>query len=79
MTIDRHDPDAAPELSDEFWGEQTEWTPQRRPSAERTGIGATIGRWWDRLLGGGVDSERVHGRSTQSVIDGRHADSDDDE
>ncbi len=62
MTTDRHDPDATPELSDEFWGEQTEWTPQRRPSAERRGLGAAIGQWWDGLLGGGVSAERAHGR-----------------
>ncbi len=62
MTTDPHDTDPAPELSDEFWGEQTEWTERRRP-AERIGIGATIGRWWDHLLGGDADSERAHGRS----------------
>ncbi|HUS43171.1 MAG TPA: hypothetical protein VMY16_10935 [Ilumatobacteraceae bacterium] len=64
MTTDRHDPDAIPELSDEFWGEQTEWTPQSTPSAVRDGLGATIGRWWDRLLGGDADAERSHGAAT---------------
>ena len=76
MTTDRHDPDPAPELSDEFWGEQTEWTQRRRP-AERSSIGATIGRWWDHLLGGDADSERAHGRSaTPSSTDVRRHDSD---
>ena len=76
MTTDRHDPDAAPELTDEFWGEQTEWTPHRRPPAERSGIGATIGRWWDQLLGGGADRERSHGRAAiPSSIDGQLDDS----
>ena len=76
MTIDRHDTEPAPELSDEFWGEQTEWTQRRRP-AERSSIGATIGRWWDHLLGGDADSERAHGRSaTPSSTDIRRHDSD---
>ena len=61
MTSDRHDPDATPELSDEFWGEQTEWTQRAEPSSERPGLGAAIGRWWGGL-GGGVDGGgRVHG------------------
>jgi hypothetical protein len=61
MTTDRHDPDAMPELSDEFWGDHAEWTPQRTPTGGRRGLGATIGRWWDHLLGSGVDTERAHG------------------
>jgi hypothetical protein len=65
MTIDRHDPDAAPALQDEFWGEQDDWTSsERRPSGPRTGLGATIGRWWDGLLGAGSGGDRVHGRAT---------------
>ena len=70
MTTDRHDPDATRTHQDEFWGEQSEWTQQRRPSARRRGIGSTIGRWWDGLLGGstgaehaGGDGHRAHGRS----------------
>ena len=70
MTTDRHSPDATQTHQDEFWGEQTEWTPQRRPSPERRGLGSTIGRWWDGLLGGsagaehaGDDGHRAHGRS----------------
>ena len=65
MTIDRHDPDAAPALQDEFWGEQTDWTSsERRPSPSRAGVGATIGRWWGGLLGAGSEVDRVHGRAT---------------
>jgi LysM repeat protein len=68
MTIDRHDPAAPPALQDEFWGDQTDWTgSERRPSRPRAGVGATIGRWWDGLLGAGSDGERVHGRATGSV------------
>jgi len=70
MTTDRHDPDATPTHQDEFWGEQSEWTPQRRPSAARHSLGSTIGRWWDGLLGGSTGAEhdggnghRAHGRS----------------
>ena len=73
MTTDRHDPDATATHQDEFWGGQTEWAPQRRPSAERRGLGSTIGRWWDGLLGGGTgaehaggDGHRAHGRSSTS-------------
>jgi hypothetical protein len=62
MTIDRHDADAAPALQDEFWGEQTDWTSsERRPAAPRARVGATIGRWWGGLLGGGAGGDRVHG------------------
>jgi len=71
MTTDRHDPDATPTHQDEFWGGQTEWSPQRRPSTERRGLGSSIGRWWDGLLGGstgaehaGSDGHRAHGRSS---------------
>ena len=71
MTSDRHDPDPAPELRDEFWGEQTEWTAQPRPSSEREGVGAIIGRWWDGLLGGGAGgtagARRVHGQPSAGV------------
>jgi len=73
MTTYRHDPDATATHQDEFWGGQTEWAPQRRPSAERRGLGSTIGRWWDGLLGGGTgaehaggDGHRAHGRSSTS-------------
>jgi hypothetical protein len=63
MTIDRHDPDAAPAFQDEFWGEQADWTSSdRRPSVPRAGVGATIGRWWGELLGAGSGVDRVHGR-----------------
>ncbi len=61
MMTDRRDPSAASELGDEFWGEQTEWTPQPQPSAGRPGLGATIGRWWNGLLGGDSNAERSHG------------------
>lgn len=61
MSTDRRDPEATPELQDEFWGEQAEWTPQRRPAAERQGVGASIGRWWSGLLGGDSRGERAHG------------------
>ena len=65
MTIDRHDPDAAPALQDEFWGEQTDWTSsERRPAAPRARVGATIGRWWGGLLGAGSGVDRVHGEPT---------------
>ena len=75
MTIDRHDPDAAPALQDEFWGEQTDWTTSdRRPSGPRAGVGATIGRWWGGLLGAGSGAssgvDRVHGRATGDVASG---------
>ncbi len=64
MMRDHHDPDATPELQDEFWGEQTEWTPQATPPSERHGVGSTIGRWWDGLLGGRTeDARRVHGEA----------------
>ena len=85
MTIDRHDPDATPELQDEFWGEQSEWTAPRRPAVERAGFGATVGRWWNGVLGGrtGADREhdRAHGRAVPShdLDDGpaeRHRDDD---
>ena len=63
MTPDRFsDPDSRSELDGEFWGEQSEWTPQPRPSADRAGAGATIGRWWNGLLGGSEPAERSHGR-----------------
>lgn len=62
MTTDRHDPEPKPELQDEFWGEHTEWTAPRRPPVEHAGFGATIGRWWNGLLGGSVSAEREHGR-----------------
>ncbi len=75
MTTDRRDPDDTPELDDEFWGEQTEWVPHPARTSERAGLGATVARWWDGLLGGGVASERAHGRVTTSPIDpDRHAD-----
>ena len=77
MTIDRHDPDTAPALQDEFWGEQTDWTSsERRPAGSRSGVGATIGRWWGGLLGAGSGVERVHGRTTGDVPsdDGREID-----
>ncbi len=61
MSTDRRDPNATPPLQDEFWGEQSEWTPQRRPAVERQGVGATIGRWWNGLLGGASVAERTHG------------------
>ncbi len=61
MTTDRHDPSAASELDDEFWGQQTEWTPQPHPSTERAGLGVAIGRWWNGLLGGDAGAERSHG------------------
>ena len=66
MTTDRHDPDAAPALQDEFWGEKNDWTfSDRRPSGPRAGVGATIGRWWGGLLGAGSGVDRVHGRATR--------------
>ncbi len=66
MTTDRHDPDAAPALQDEFWGEQSDWTSsERRPSGPRAGVGATIGRWWGGLLGAGSAVDRMHGRATR--------------
>ena len=61
MTSDHHDPDAAPELQDEFWGEATEWTPRPLPATEHQGLGATVGRWWSDLLGGRESAGRVHG------------------
>ena len=70
MTLHARNPDATPVHQDEFWGEQSEWTPQRRPSAGRSGLGSTIGRWWDGLLGGAGaertrgDGHRAHGRSS---------------
>ena len=71
MTTARHDPDGTSTHQDEFWGEQSEWNPQRRPSPERRRLGSTIGRWWDGFLGGsagaehaGGDRHRVHGRSS---------------
>jgi len=74
MTTDRHDPSATPTHQEEFWGEKTEWAPQRRPSAERRGLGSTIGRWWDGLLGGSTGAEhtggagqRAHGRSSTPI------------
>lgn len=75
MTIDRHDPDAAPALQDEFWGQQTDWTSSdRRPSGPRAGVAATIGRWWGGLLGAGSGAssagDRVHGRATGDVASG---------
>jgi hypothetical protein len=74
MTIDRTDPDAAPALQDEFWGEQADWTSSdRRPSEPRAGAGATIGRWWGGLLGAGSGVDRVHGRATGAAPSGdRH-------
>ena len=69
MTTERHDPDATPDLSDEFWGEQTEWVPERARTTGRAGLGATVARWWDGLLGGGVASERAHGRVTAFPIE----------
>lgn len=82
MTNDRHDPDAAPALQDEFWGEQTDWTSSdRRPSRPRVGVGATIGRWWGGLLGAGSGVDRVHGRATDDVASGggrEHDEFDDD-
>lgn len=63
MSYDRFDdPDSRSALDGEFWGEQSEWTPQRPPSTERSGLGSTIGRWWNGLLGGSEPSERAHGR-----------------
>ena len=61
MTSDRHDPEATPETHDEFWGEQTEWTPRPLPTRERDGLGAAIGRWWAGLAGGTDHAGRVHG------------------
>jgi LysM repeat protein len=61
MTTDRHDlTNRTTGLSDEFWGEQTEWIP-REPSAQRGGPRAAIRRWWDALLGGGAVAVRSHG------------------
>jgi hypothetical protein len=85
MTIDRHDPDAAPAPQDEFWGEQADWTSSdRRPSGPRAGVGATIGRWWGGLLGAGSGAtsgvDRVHGRAIGDVASGggrEHAEIDD--
>ena len=61
MTSDRHDPEATPKAHDEFWGEQTEWTPRPLPAREREGFGAAIGRWWSGLAGGADHAGRVHG------------------
>jgi LysM repeat protein len=64
MSYDRFDdPDSPNPLDGEFWGAQSEWTPQRPPSTERSGLGATIGRWWNGLLGGSEPSGRAHGGS----------------
>jgi LysM repeat protein len=68
MMFDRPDPDATASNPDEFWGEQTEWGSQLRPSGERRARAGTMGRWWGGLLGGrsgagpaGGDGQRSHG------------------
>jgi hypothetical protein len=66
MTTRRPDPADTPGPHDEFWGEQTEWTPRRPPAAQRAGLGASVGRWWDALLGGGSDAARTHGPATST-------------
>jgi LysM repeat protein len=66
MTTDRHDPERTSGLSDEFWGEQTEWVP-REPSPQRSGPQRAITRWWDALLGGGAVTTRSHGPARGSV------------
>ncbi len=63
MTTDRHDPDAAPGLQDEFWGEHTEWTPHPQPDVERRSLGSMVGRWFDAILGGGAVAGRAHGKA----------------
>ncbi len=66
MTSDRHDPDATAEPGDEFWGHQAEWNPRDLPSTGRHGLGATIARWWDGLLGGTEGGVRAHGRTRET-------------
>lgn len=61
MSTDRRDSEATPALQDEFWGEYAEWAPQRRPTVERHGTKAAVGRWWSGLLGGEATAERTHG------------------
>ena len=61
MTNDRHDPEATHGTHDEFWGEQTEWTPRPLPERKRDGVGAAIGRWWAGLTAGAEHGGRVHG------------------
>jgi LysM repeat protein len=75
MTTDRDDPDATSATPDEFWGEQTEWTPQPPPvRGERGGLGAAVGRWWAGLAGGNEHAARVHGEPRERSHD-HHDDS----
>jgi LysM repeat protein len=64
MFDDRSDPDAARELPDEFWGGQTEWTPQRPPSPARRSAGSAIATWWSTFLGGSENAPRRHGAAS---------------
>ncbi len=74
MTNDHHDPEAAPELTDEFWGERTEWVAQGPPVARRRGAGAAIAAWWNAVLGGGVAAGRTHGGSVRRPPAAGHRD-----
>jgi LysM domain len=53
---------------DDFWGNQAEWpeVPEGERKAPRPHGGARVSgevsRWWNRIVGGGVEGTRQHGR-----------------
>ena len=53
---------------DDFWGNQAEWpdVPEDERKAPRPHGGARVSgqvsRWWNRIVGGGVEGTRQHGR-----------------
>ena len=49
---------------DDFWGNQAEWpeVPEDARKAPRPHTGALVSSWWNRIVGGGVEGTRQHGR-----------------
>ncbi len=53
---------------DDFWGNQADWpeVPEEQRKASRPKSGARgsghVSKWWNRVVGGGVEGTREHGR-----------------
>ena len=54
---------------DDFWGNQADWpeVPEEERKAPRTSTGSKVSRWWNQVIGGGVEGTRQHsGRGAAS-------------
>ena len=49
---------------DDLWGNQAAWpeVPEGERRGPRPGTGARVSGWWNRIVGGGVEGTRTHGR-----------------